>query len=153
MINIRNATREDASRILDFQLMLARETENIFLDKLIVSKGIKAVFDDPSKGTYYVAVVNDEVIGCFLITFEWSEWRNGMIWWLQSVYVDARFRRQGAFRKMYEYILRTIAGDPGILGLRLYVDKSNLRAQKVYGTLGMNGDHYTLYEQIKEKTS
>ncbi len=114
-----------------------------------MSKWIKAVFDDPGKGAYHVAVINDQVIGCFLITFEWSEWRNGTIWWLQSVYVDLRHRRQGVFRKMYNHIVRTIEEDTSILGLRLYVDKSNLRAQRVYGTLGMNGDHYTVYERFK----
>lgn len=151
MITIRIANREEASKILEFQLNLAGETENVILDKLVVSKGIKAVFDDPAKGTYYVALFNDEVIGCFLITFEWSEWRNGMVWWLQSLYVDAHHRRKGVFKKMYDHIIQTISGDPNILGLRLYVDKSNLRAQKVYGTLGMDGDHYAVYEMIKEK--
>ena len=149
MIKIRPAHRDDATKILDYQLNLAQETENISLDKLVVSKGIKAVFDDPGKGAYHVAIINEQVIGCFLITFEWSEWRNGTIWWLQSVYVDLRHRRQGVFRKMYDHIVQTIQEDTSILGLRLYVDKSNLRAQRVYGTLGMNGDHYTVYERIK----
>lgn len=153
MLEIRTANRDDASKILEFQLNLANETENVALDKLVTTKGIKAVFDDPGKGVYYVAVYNNEVIGCFLITFEWSEWRNGVVWWLQSVYVDASHRRNGVFKKMYNYIIQTVSQDSSILGLRLYVDKSNLRAQKVYGNLGMNGDHYTVYETMKEKKS
>lgn len=150
MITIRTANRDDAAQILEYQLMLAHETETVALDKLVVSKGIKAVFDDPGKGTYYVAQQKEQVIGCCLITFEWSEWRNGTVWWLQSVYVDIRHRRNGVFKKMYEHLTKTIAQNPAILGLRLYVDKSNLRAQKVYGTLGMNGEHYTVYERMKE---
>lgn len=150
MITIRTANRDDAAQILEYQLMLAHETETVALDKLVVSKGIKAVFDDPGKGTYYVAQQKEQVIGCCLITFEWSEWRNGTVWWLQSVYVDIRHRRNGVFKKMYEHLTKTIAQNPTILGLRLYVDKSNLRAQKVYGTLGMNGEHYTVYERMKE---
>jgi ribosomal protein S18 acetylase RimI-like enzyme len=150
MITIRNANREDATNILEFQLMLARETEDISLDKLVVSQGIKAIFDDAAKGTYYVAESEGRIIGCFLITYEWSEWRNGNVWWMQLVYVDMRYRRRGVFKKMYDYLLESVSADPRILGLRLYVDKSNLRAQKVYGGLGMNGDHYTVYEWMKK---
>jgi ribosomal protein S18 acetylase RimI-like enzyme len=150
MITIRNANREDASNILEFQLRLARETEDVSLDKLVVSQGIKAIFDDPGKGAYYVAEWNGQVVGCFLITFEWSEWRNGNVWWMQSVYVDMLHRRRGIFKKMYDHLLQVVATEPKVLGLRLYVDKSNLRAQKVYGALGMDGDHYTVYEWMKK---
>lgn len=149
MINIRLATREDAGRILDFQLRMARETEDISLDKLVVAQGINALFDDPAKGVYYVAEVAGTVAGCFLITFEWSDWRNGMIWWLQSLYVDINYRQQGIFKRMYDYIIQTIEGDSSISGLRLYVDKSNERAQHVYRSMGMNGDHYTVFEWMK----
>ncbi|HEY9486974.1 MAG TPA: GNAT family N-acetyltransferase [Chryseosolibacter sp.] len=149
MINIRLATREDAGRILDFQLRMARETEDISLDKLVVAQGINALFDDPAKGVYYVAEVAGTVAGCFLITFEWSDWRNGMIWWLQSLYVDINYRQQGIFKRMYDYIIQTIEGDSSISGLRLYVDKSNERAQHVYRSTGMNGDHYTVFEWMK----
>jgi len=150
MITIRNANREDASNILEFQLRLALETEDVSLDKLVVSQGIKAIFDDPGKGAYYVAEWNGQVVGCFLITFEWSEWRNGNVWWMQSVYVDMLHRRRGIFKKMYDHLLQVVATERRVLGLRLYVDKSNLRAQKVYGALGMNGDHYTVYEWMKK---
>lgn len=149
MISLRPATREDAGIILEFQLRMARETEDISLDKLIVSKGISSLFEDPGKGEYYVAEYKGTVIGCFLITYEWSDWRNGVVWWLQSVYVDSDHRRLGVFRKMYEYIMKTISDDPGIVGLRLYVEKNNERAQKVYRSLGMNGDHYTVFEKMK----
>ena len=150
MISIREAHRGDAGKILDFQLLLAQETENRGLDKLVVTKGIKKVFDDPTKGKYYVADISGKVVGCLLITYEWSEWRNGNIWWLQSVYVDASHRRTGVFRTMYEYIIEIITGDPSIAGLRLYVENNNGRAQKIYRSVGMKGDYYQLFEWIKQ---
>lgn len=148
MVTIRLAEREDAGAIMEFQLGLALETENTHLDKLVLSKGISAVFDDPSKGTYYVAEYNGKVAGCFLITYEWSEWRNATIWWLQSVYVSAPYRGSGVFRHMYKHIMEMIANDSTVAGLRLYVDNTNERAQKVYKSLGMNGDHYHVFEKI-----
>ena len=149
MISIREAHREDAGKILDFQLLLAQETENRGLDKLVVTKGIKNVFDDPAKGKYYVAEVGGKVVGCLLITYEWSEWRNGNIWWLQSVYVDASHRKTGVFRKMYGHLLESISRDPCIAGLRLYVENNNHRALKIYKSLGMKGDHYQVFEWFK----
>lgn len=150
MIYVRPATREDAGKILDFQLLLAQETENIVLDKLVVTKGIKEVFDDAAKGQYYVAEIAGKVVSCLLITYEWSEWRNGNIWWLQSVYVDAAHRRAGVFRKMYDYLQQTVSADNSIAGLRLYVENNNTRAQKMYKSLGMDGDHYKVFEWIKK---
>lgn len=135
--------------LADFQLRLADETENVQLKKDIVSAGMKALFDDASRGTYYVALADGKIIGCFLITYEWSDWRNGMVWWLQSVYVSKSYRQQGVFKDMYHHIRQTILNDPGIIGLRLYVDKSNTRAQKVYESMGMNGDHYMVFEWMK----
>ena len=149
MITIRPATRQDATSILNFQLKLAEETENLSLDKLIVSKGIAALFDDPAKGIYYVAEVKNVVIGCFLITYEWSDWRNSVVWWLQSVYVDANHRGTGVFRAMYDHLIESIRNDSSVAGLRLYAEKNNERAQNVYRSLGMNGDHYTVFEKMK----
>ncbi|MBT1697284.1 GNAT family N-acetyltransferase [Fulvivirgaceae bacterium PWU4] len=149
MISIRKAVAADIAVIADFQLRLAHETENVKLDRAIVEKGLKALFDDPSKGTYYVAEYNGETAGCHLITFEWSEWRNGMVWWLQSVYVKESHRKNGVFRAMYDNLINLIQNDPAILGLRLYVDKTNARAQQVYASLGMNGEHYTVFEKMK----
>ena len=150
LISVRPAKREDAGKILDFQLLLAYETENLSLDKLIVSKGIKEVFDDAGKGQYYVAEISGKMVSCLLITYEWSEWRNANIWWLQSVYVDALHRRTGVFRKMYDHLLNMVLADNGVAGLRLYVEKNNTRAQKMYRSLGMDGDHYSVFEWIKK---
>jgi ribosomal protein S18 acetylase RimI-like enzyme len=149
MLVIRQSTIKDLTTLASFQLQLAEESENMKLNKAIVTAGLQALFDDPSKGTYFVAEDGGTVCGCFLITFEWSDWRNGMIWWLQSVYVAATHRRQGVFKKMYDHIVESISRDPKIIGLRLYVDKTNARAQNVYQSMGMNGDHYTVFEWMK----
>lgn len=149
MISIRPAKFQEISILSDFQVNLAAETENILLDKNLVSVGIEALFIDPAKGVYYIAETEGTMIGCFLITYEWSDWRNGMVWWLQSVYVQESHRRKGVFKKMHAYLIDTISKDPEIIGLRLYVDKSNDRAQEVYRSLGMNGDHYTVFEWMK----
>lgn len=150
LISVRPATREDAGKILDFQLLLAQETEDLTLDKLIVTKGIKEVFDDRRKGQYYVAEISGKVVSCLLITYEWSEWRNANIWWIQSVYVDAIHRRTGVFRKMYDHLIEKLSGDSTIAGLRLYVENNNTGAQQMYKSLGMNGDHYKVFEWIKK---
>lgn len=149
MTNIRPSTSHDVNTIAEFQMRLAYETENVALDKSVITRGIEALISDPAKGTYYVAEHEGEAVGCFLITFEWSDWRNAMVWWLQSVYVDTVHRRQGVFREMHKYLVQAVASNPAIAGLRLYVDKNNQRAQAVYRSLGMNGDHYTVFEWMK----
>lgn len=149
MISIRKAIRADIPVIADFQLRLAHETENVKLDLAIVTRGLEALFDDASKGTYYVAEYEGETAGCHLVTFEWSEWRNGTVWWLQSVYVKEAHRKHGVFRAMYDNLINLIRNDHTVLGLRLYVDKTNTRAQQVYQALGMNGEHYTVFERMK----
>ncbi|MEX2230623.1 MAG: GNAT family N-acetyltransferase [Cyclobacteriaceae bacterium] len=149
MISIRPSRFDDIGVIAEFQLKLANETEGVNLNPRIVTTGIEALFADPGKGVYYVAESREKIIGCFLITYEWSDWRNGMIWWLQSVYVTESHRREGVFKRMYDYIHDAISKDSSLIGLRLYVDKSNARAQKVYQSLGMNGDHYMVFEWMK----
>ena len=149
MLSIRKASARDIDVIAGFQIRLAEETENVKLDADVVTKGLSALLKDQSKGIYYLAVDDGEPVGCHLITFEWSEWRNGNVWWLQSVYVKESHRKKKVFSAMYENIRRMIKNDPGILGLRLYVDKSNQRAQQVYTSLGMNGEHYTVFEWMK----
>ncbi len=149
MITIRKATIADIPFLVAFQQKLAQETENVTLDNVILHKGMQAMFDDPSKGFYNVVEDNGVVIGCHMITYEWSDWRNGLVWWLQSVYVIESYRKQGIFKLMYENIVRIIQNDSSLIGLRLYVDKTNARAMKVYESMGMNGEHYTVYEWMK----
>lgn len=146
---IRKATIADIPFLVAFQQKLAQETENVTLDNAILHKGMQAMFDDPSKGFYNVVEDNGVVIGCHMITYEWSDWRNGLVWWLQSVYVIESYRKQGIFKLMYENIVRIIQNDSSLIGLRLYVDKTNARAMKVYESMGMNGEHYTVYEWMK----
>jgi len=147
-IKIREALSTDADIIIYFQQLMARETEGLELNYDIISAGVRAVFDDPAKGTYYVAEENGAVVGSFLITPEWSDWRNCYIWWFQSVYVLPEYRRKGVFRLMYQ-TTRELASSKGAGGLRLYVETENSRAMKTYEAMGMNGDHYRLYEWLR----
>jgi ribosomal protein S18 acetylase RimI-like enzyme len=146
MITIRPAIQEDSKYIIGFQQKMAMETENIVLDPAVVTKGLERLFEDSAKGNYYVAEEDKEVIGCMMTTFEWSEWKCGNVLWIQSVYILPSHRGRGVFKKMYEYIQRLVTPESGYRGIRLYVDKNNLAAQKVYAKLGMNGDHYQMFE-------
>ncbi len=146
MITIRPATQEDSAYIIEFQQRMALETENVKLDATVLAEGLKRLFDDPAKGKYYVAEDNGEVIGCLMTTFEWSEWRCGNVLWIQSVYIKPSHRSKGVFRKMYEHIKSMVTPESEYRGIRLYVDKTNAAAQKVYEKLGMNGEHYQVYE-------
>jgi len=148
MILTRKATPSDASPIIDFQLKMAWETEQMTLRHETVTKGVNAVFLDPSRGQYYVADADGQVVASLLITYEWSDWRNCNVWWFQSVYVLPDFRRQGIFRRMYTFI-KDQAIEQGIAGLRLYVETRNIRARKTYESLGMNSEHYSFYEWMR----
>ncbi len=121
MISIREAKQKDLSILVDFQQRLADESEGVKLDGKILSAGLQAMFDDPAKGIYYVVEEGTEIIGCHLITYEWSDWRNGLVWWLQSVYVVESHRQKGIFKLMYDNVVRMIKADPNLLGLRLCV--------------------------------
>ncbi len=151
MVEIRDAVIADKEKITEFQLAMALETENLILDKYVVDLGVEAVFRDPSKGQYYVAVFGGQVIGSLLITFEWSDWRNGQILWIQSVYVDEEHRGKGVFKMLYEFIKTKVLNEEnGYRGIRLYVDKTNESARKVYEKLGMENHHYETYEWMKQ---
>lgn len=147
---VREAKTTDIPSLLDFQLKMALETENIQLEILPLTQGMNRLFKDPGKGKYYVAEEAGEVIGCLMTTFEWSEWRCGTILWIQSVYVAIPWRAKGVFKAMYNHVYQLVAQDPDMRGIRLYVEKRNAVAQKVYSGLGMDGDHYTVFEWIKE---
>lgn len=148
-VRFRDADRADAPAIAEFQVAMARETEDVALDRAILGRGVAAVFDDPSHGRYYVAESNGEVIGSLLITYEWSDWRNGMVWWIQSVYVLPAFRGRGVYAGLYAHIRAIVEPDPSIRGIRLYVDNRNASAQQVYTRLGMEGEHYRVFEWMK----
>ena len=137
----REATPDDAGSIVEFQLAMARETEDLELDREVLSRGVAAVFADPSLGRYFVAAEEEDVIGSLMVTYEWSDWRNGMVWWIQSVYVVPTFRRRGAYAGLYRHVKAFVESDASIRGIRLYVDERNTPAQEVYARLGMNGEH------------
>ena len=148
-IRIREAAVTDAPPIIEFQQAMARETESIELDGAVVTRGVHAVFDDPSRGRYFVAEAAGEVIASLLITYEWSDWRNGNVWWIQSVYVRPAFRRRGIYARMYEHVKAIAERDANIRGIRLYVDRRNTPAQDVYRRCGMNGEHYLVFEWMR----
>lgn len=146
---VRIANKDDISAIVRFQLAMAYETENIELDKTTVEKGVSAVLDDVSKGRYYIAEKKGEIIGSLLTTFEWSDWRNGTVLWIQSVYILPEFRRKGVYSRMYSYIKNIVHEDDSLNGIRLYADKDNKIAHKTYQKLGMSPDHYVTFEWLK----
>lgn len=149
MIEIRRANLSDVEHIVELQLRMAMESEQLKLDKDIVSRGVRGVFDEPSRGTYWLAEEKDEILGVFMAVPEWSDWRNGTVLWIHSLYVVPQARRRGVFKKMYLNLKQQVAESPNLVGLRLYVDKRNDIAQKVYEKLGMNKEHYELYEWLK----
>lgn len=149
-MDYREGIRDDAESIISFQVAMASETENIELDRETCRRGVAAVFDNPSLGRYFVAEEDGRVVGSLLITYEWSDWRAGMVWWIQSVYVVPELRRQGVYRGLYEHVKTIAESDESLRGIRLYVDRRNTRAQGVYETLGMNGEHYLVFEWMKE---
>jgi len=146
---IREARRDDAGTIIEFQLAMARETEELTLDREILTRGVSALFDHPSLGRYFVAESEGRVIASLMITYEWSDWRNGMVWWIQSVYTIPELRRRGVYATLYNHIRAQVEPDPNIRGIRLYVDTRNVGAQEVYSRLGMEGEHYKVFEWMK----
>ncbi len=149
MISIRKANIQDAPAIIDFQKKMAWETEKLNLVPEIVEKGVNAVFANTSLGQYWIAEEDGTPVASLLITYEWSDWRNSNVWWFQSVYVVPHYRRKGIFRSMYNNI-KNEADKHNIAGLRLYVETNNTRAQKTYEALGMQNEHYTMFEWMNE---
>jgi RimJ/RimL family protein N-acetyltransferase len=140
---------EHLENIVDFQLKMAKETENLELNKEIVTKGVTAVFEDSSKGQYYVCLKDGICIGSLLTVSEWSDWRCKSVVWIHSVYIVESMRGQKVFKEMYNYLKSEVQESQSLAGLRLYVDKTNTKAQKVYQKIGMSNEHYELYEWLK----
>ena len=143
---IRKASNNDINTIVTFNYLMAKETETILLDKNIVKLGVKSVITDPSKAQYWIAENNNKIIGQLMITYEWSDWRNGNMWWISSVYVTENFRRRGVFSALYKHIEHMAKENLGCCGIRLYIEKHNERAQKTYLSLGMNDAGYDVME-------
>lgn len=144
----RQAKEQERKVIAGFQQKMALETENYHLNIETVLNGVQAVFDDSKKGKYYIVEEDEKVIASLLTTFEWSDWRNSQVLWIQSVYVLPEYRGKGVFKLMYNEIKKIVSDNPNYSGIRLYVDKTNTNAQKVYTKIGMQGEHYSLFEDM-----
>ncbi|HUG17634.1 MAG TPA: GNAT family N-acetyltransferase [Planctomycetaceae bacterium] len=152
-LTLREATFADVDLITDFNCRLAEESEGKLLDRQTVCEGVKGLLCDSSRGRYFLAVRNGQVVGQLMHTREWSDWRNGDIWWLQSVYVHSDFRGQGVFRALFQHIERMARETSGVVGLRLYVEHENHTAQAVYKKLGMSEGGYRVMELMHESAN
>lgn len=145
-ITVRAAEREDATTIADFNLAMAAETEDKGLDAEVLRAGVEGAFEFPERAVYRVAEIDGEIVGSLMVTTEWSDWRNGLFWWIQSVYVRPECRRQGVYRALHEDVCDAAQATEGVCGVRLYVERENRSAQAVYEAMGMSATSYRLYE-------
>ena len=148
-MHIRIANVTDADSLVEFNQAMALETENKRLDGPMLKAGVDAVFADEKKGFYVVAEIDGIIAAGLLVTYEWSDWRNAWFWWIQSVYVLPRHRGRRIYGEIYDFV-KALADEKGdVCGFRLYVEKENYRAQKVYERVGMDASHYLMYEEQK----
>lgn len=169
-IIIRRAERRDIPAIVEFQIAMALETENLNLDRELVTRGVAVPFERENVALYFVADVETatdgaaesdggespsgsaglrQTVGCLMVTQEWSDWRCGTIYWIQSVYTMPYFRNRGVFKRLYNHVRSVVEGDPNIAGIRLYAEEQNERAHKVYQALGMQREHYCMFKWLK----
>lgn len=146
-MNIRLAEKDDIHALVGFNQAMALETEGKNLEASVLEPGVAAVFEDANKGFYVVADDGGLAVGGLLITYEWSDWRNRWFWWIQSVYILPEFRGRSIYRQMYAFVKQLARARGGVCGFRLYVEKANVHAQKVYEQLGMRESHYLAYEE------
>ncbi|MFQ5890244.1 MAG: GNAT family N-acetyltransferase [Gemmatimonadota bacterium] len=146
-VEVRAAVPKDRDRIALFNQALARETEGRELDRKTLLRGVEAVLGDPARGRYLVAEKDGEVVGQLAITYEWSDWRNGRVWWIQSVYVSRHHRREGVYSALHRYV-RELARAEKAVGLRLYTERDNEPAHRAYRALGMSESSYVMYEEM-----
>jgi len=144
-LTIRPATAADEDFIVAANVALAYDTENIWLDEPTLRRGVRAVLADPHKGFYTVAERDGSIVGQILITFEYSDWRHGFYWWIQSVYVQPEVRERGVFRAIFEHLKEKATADPEVIGLRLYAEHENKSAHRVYRAVGMIEEPYQLW--------
>ena len=148
-MQIRVATPADAGVLVEFNAAMALETEGKELLPEVIGAGVRSLLQRESSGFYLVAEDSGRVVGSLLVTKEWSDWRNGDFWWIQSVYVRPEFRRRGVYKRLYRHIQEMAAKDPGVCGFRLYVERENARAQTTYRALGMKETRYLVFEELK----
>ena len=147
-LQIREALDSDAGQIAEFNSRLAYETEGTRLAPDVIGPGVEAMLADPAKGRYWVAMADGRVVGQIMVTYEWSDWRNGNIWWIQSVYVHGDYRRSGVFSSLYRHVESLARQNPRVCGIRLYVERGNARAQRTYQSLGMDMTDYRVMQSI-----
>ncbi|HXG85293.1 MAG TPA: GNAT family N-acetyltransferase [Pyrinomonadaceae bacterium] len=147
-MNIRPAKKEDAAALVEFNQAMALETEEKRLDGETLQSGVEAVFQTEDKGFYVVAEEAGKIVGGLMITFEWSDWRDGWFWWIQSVYILPEARGRKIYSRLYEFVKDKARERENVSGFRLYVEKENLHARKVYEKLGMESSHYLMYEEM-----
>lgn len=145
-MKIRTAVPGDLTVIADFNIKLAWESEHLKLDPKIVTPGVAKVLQDKTKGIYFVTEIEEMIVGQLMITYEWSDWRNGDIWWIQSVYVKEEFRGQGVFKALFEHTEKLARQSDGVCALRLYMEKNNERARRAYLKMGMTETAYEVLE-------
>ena len=148
-MRIRLATRADAQVLIAFNAAMALETERKELLPEVIGAGVHALLANPAAGFYVIADQDDRPVGSLMVTKEWSDWRNGTFWWIQSVYVRPESRRQGVYKNLYRHVQQMAAADPGVCGFRLYVERANSRAQATYAALGMKPTRYLVFEELK----
>lgn len=146
-LSIRRAGPADAAVVAEFNQLLALESEAKTLDAAVLSAGVAAGLDDSSKSIYFLAEEDGEAVGQMMYTTEWSDWRNGWFWWIQSVYVRPQARRRGVFRALFEHVHLAARDDGQVIGLRLYVERENRVAQKTYQSMGMEPAGYLVFER------
>ncbi len=147
-MRIRDATLADLDFIAGANLAMAHETEDVVLDPALLLPGIRAVLEDPSLGRYYLAEAAGKPVGQLLTTYEWSDWRNGVFLWIQSVYVLPAHRGTGALKSLFRHLETLAQADPRICGIRLYVDRDNTQAQEIYTRLGLHRSNYKVMESV-----
>ncbi len=150
-MKIRTAEIGDVSSLVDFNQAMALETEGVRLDSETLKNGVEAVFADEKKGFYVVAEFEGKIVGGLMITFEWSDWRDRWFWWIQSVYITPEQRGKKIYRLLYEFVIQKAKARGDVCGFRLYVERENVNAQKVYEKLGMNSSHYLMFEESLTK--
>jgi ribosomal protein S18 acetylase RimI-like enzyme len=151
LLLIRKAKHEDIEKIAEFNVQMAKETEGKILNKKVVQEGVRAVLKNKIKGFYLIAEDNKAtklLVGQLMVTFEWSDWRNKNFWWIQSVYVDKKYRNKKVFSQLFRTVTKMALSEKNVYGLRLYTNKNNYSAKQVYKSLGMKKTSYEIYEKF-----
>ena len=147
---IRQAMPQDAAELTEFNINMARETEGMELIPEIIGAGVTAMIKNPQMGFYLVVELDNGIQASLMVTTEWSDWRNGMFWWIQSVYVRPQYRRQGLYRELYAWVKELAEQEPSVCGFRLYVEHDNSAAQRAYQSLGMQETDYKMFEELQQ---